>query len=529
MIKKRPLLPKTETTYSGGWVMPAPHAGLEPAKKLRDKLAGRYDEATGFSYPGRDGINAGPDAGEIYDDTAVTAAPEFGSRMRQGVMPNFSEWASFIAGILVGDSDKKDELEKALQPVNRYLFEMINSSNFTVEADECFLDLGLGTMCIRIDEGAYDNPFNARAIPLRSLLFCIGPDGRPDPIYETRKLAINSLKVHWPDAVLPPELFTRSDPYGEIEVVEAWHRDWSDPAALRYRRTVFLPDLDNRVILTEWHDGIGCCPMIAARWSKASGEGWGRGPLFNVLPSLRKVNFAERALLDHTDIALAGIWTMEDDGVVNTATVRLEPGTLIPVAMGSAGLKNVAPGANFDIAQFVLEEARSAIRKALYTEQLGNPNKTPMSATEVEQRMAELARAVGSPFARLIIEFVMPVIMRCVWILLKRGLIKLPKVDGKQVKLIPTSPLAQGQRMERVDNLAKYGGILGQILGPQALNIVIDGTEFAAELAENMRIPPKVNRPPATQKQILAAIAQSQQQPQGAPSDGQAGPGSPAQ
>jgi hypothetical protein len=517
VIKRKPLLlAETGATYSGGWQMPLPHAGLQHATTLRDKVAGRYDETAGFTMPGREGINTGPDQGQIYDDTGVIAVPEFASRIQAGIIPNFSKWANFIAGILIEDADQRDELKKALEQVVEYLFEMLNSSNFAVEANECFMDLALGTMCLELTPGSFDNPFNCRAVVLRALKFCIGPDGRPDPIYETRNLPLSEILVHFPKATLPHELVGQ-DPYAKFDVVEAWHRDWSQPEAIRYRQSVFIPALENRVIFEEWHTGPGCCSKIAARWSKASGEGWGRGPAFNVLPSLRKVNFAEAYLLDHAEMAVAGIWTIDDDGVVNTATVKLEPGTMVPKATGSEGLKNVAPGANFDITQFLLEEARKNIRKALYTEQLGPPEGTPMSATEVQQRMAELARAVGSPFGRLILEFVMPVVTRACRILQDKGLIKMPRVDGKNVKLIATSPLAQAQRFETVDALTKFGAIIQQVFGPQATNVFVDGGEFADELADNMQVPRRVLRPPAQQKQIMEAIAQTASQPQGAP------------
>lgn len=521
MIKPRPLVSAPEEiTYKGGWTMPPPEAGIPHARQLRDKVASRYDEAISYAMPGRDGITAGPDQSEIYDDTAVIATPEFASRIQEGVIPNFSRWGSYIAGILVEDPDQKDQLMKALEQIDIYLFEMINSSNFSVEANECFLDLALGTFCLRIDEGAFDNPFNARAIPLRSLSFCIGPDGRPDPIYEERELTVNSIHVHYPEAVIPKDMFEGDDPYCKIKVVEAWHRDWSQPSQVRYRQSVIVPGKENRAILTEWHQGPGSCPNIIGRWSKASGEGWGRGPLFNILPSVRKVNFAERKLMDHAELAIAGIWTMEDDGIINTSTVKIEPGTLVPTALGSKGLQNVTPGANFDIAGFLLTEARGNIKKALYTEQLGNPNKTPMSAAEVNQRMAELARAVGAPFARLIIEFAMPVIMRCTRILVDKGLIQMPRVDNKRIKLVSTSPLAQAQRFEVIDSLQGYGTTMNQVFGPQATNVFIDGSKFAEELGDAMRVPRSVRRPPAQQKQLLDALTKMAQQGQTPPGGG---------
>lgn len=525
MIRKT-LLKKTEATYRGGWTMPAAHAGLQRARELRDKIASRYDEAISYTMPGRAGINAGPDQSQIYDDTAVIATPEFASRIQQGVIPNFAQWGGYVAGVLVEDGDEKDQLTRALETVDKFRFDIINSSNFGVEANECFLDLSIGTMALRIDEAAGDTPINCRAIPLGDLLFGIGTDGRPDPIYERRKLTLNALHVHYPDARVPADMFAGDNPDVEHEFFEAWHRDWSRPAEHHYRRTLFVPAKENAALLTEWYQGVGSCPMIVGRWSKASGEGWGRGPNFNILPSLRKVNFAERSLLDHTDMQLAGIWTLEDDGVVNASTVRLEPGTMLPVAMGSAGLKNVAPGGDFDVAQYQLEEARAVIRKSLYTEQLGNPNKTPMSATEVNQRMAELARAIGSPFSRIVLEFAMPAIQRIDYILKKKNLIKMPKVGGDTIKLQPASSLAQAHLFEAVEAMDRFAATIQARLGPEMTNVVIDGTAFATELGDALKVSKKIIRPPAKQAEILGVLTQMAAQQQGAaPGGGMGGPG----
>lgn len=488
--------------------LPPPHIGLKQAQIAKDRLATRYDEAISLAMPGRDGLNQGPDQGEIYDDTAMIAVPEFASRIQQGVMPNFSRWASFVAGVLIDDEDTVLALRKQLETVDRYLFEMINSSNFSIEANECFTDLALGTGAIRIDEAATGSPFSCRSVPLRGLLFLIGPDGMPDPVWEMRKMTRASIMIHYPSASLPM-MSAIEDPYFEHTVVECWQRDWSEPAAMKYRQSVYMTDHNNAIIYSDEHEGEGACPYIVFRWSKASGEVWGRGPLFQCLPSVRKCNFIERAVLDHVDVAIGGIWTMEDDGVVNVETVKLATGTIVPVAPGSQGLKNVAAGIQFELPQFALTESRATIKAALYTEQLGNPNKTPMSATEVQQRMNELARAIGSPFVRLILEFLMPAIVRFIRILKDRKLITMPTIDGKQIKLISTSPLSQAQRFEDIDSISKWLELVRNTLGPEAVNIIADGSEVGGELADLFKVPAKLLRPKAQQLQIMQQAAQA--------------------
>ena len=82
-------------------------------------------------------------------------------------------------------------------------------------------------------------------------------------------------------------------------------------------------------------------------------------------------------------MSVSGVYTYEDDGVINPDNISLVPGSLIPVAPGSKGLIPIAAASNFDVAQLILQDMRANIKKALYMEALGRPEGTPMTATEV--------------------------------------------------------------------------------------------------------------------------------------------------
>ena len=86
------------------------------------------------------------------------------------------------------------------------------------------------------------------------------------------------------------------------------------------------------------------------------------------------------------------------------------------------------------------DDMRTNIKRALYNEMLGNPNRTPMSATEVAERMADLSRQIGSAFGRLQAEFVQPVLARIIWILKKQGRINMPVLNGREAKVVSVSP-----------------------------------------------------------------------------------------
>ena len=56
---------------------------------------------------------------------------------------------------------------------------------------------------------------------------------------------------------------------------------------------------------------------------------------------------------------------------------------------------------------------RLNIKRALYNDMLGNPDRTPASATEIAESMADLSRRIGSAFGRLQAEMVQPVLTAC--------------------------------------------------------------------------------------------------------------------
>ena len=211
-------------------------------------------------------------------------------------------------------------------------------------------------------------------------------------------------------------------------------------------------------------------------------------------------------------MAVSGIYTFEDDGVINPDNVQLVPGSLIPVSPGSRGLVPIAGAGDFNVAQLILSDMRQNIKKALYMEALGKPEGTPMSATEVSERMADLSRQIGSSFGRLQSEFVTPLLKRIIRILTKQGRIELPKIDGKEVKVVPRSPLAKAQHQQDVADVTRFNEIIGMTFGPQMLNMIVKQDEVAKYLAEKMNLPEKIIRDAAEQQELANQLQNMAQQ-----------------
>ena len=79
------------------------------------------------------------------------------------------------------------------------------------------------------------------------------------------------------------------------------------------------------------------------------------------------------------------------------------------------------------------------------------------SATEVVERMRELAQNLGSAFGRLINETMIPLVSRILYVMDDRGLIDLPlRVNGLEVKVSPVAPLAMAQNMEEINAVVQF-------------------------------------------------------------------------
>jgi hypothetical protein len=145
-------------------------------------------------------------------------------------------------------------------------------------------------------------------------------------------------------------------------------------------------------------------------------------------------------------------------------------------------------------------------------ETLGRPEGTPMSATEVSERMADLSRQIGSSFGRLQSEFVTPLLRRVIRILSKQGRIAIPKIDNREVTIIAQSPLAQAQHQQDVAVVNNFNAILAQTFGPQILNMIVKQDEVARYLAEKLGLPEKLIRDPQEQQQIIQSLQNMSQQ-----------------
>ena len=486
------------------------------AKAFRENWVPLFEECYEYALPQRESFyyeeHGQRRDDRIFDETAVVGVQEFASRLQTGLVPNFARWADLISGSEV-PPENRESIDNELDEVTEYVFEILQNSNFSQEVHESFMDLAVGTGVLAVEEGDAINPVNFSAIPLPHVVLDVGPDDRIDHVFrERKKIRFSDLEILYPKGKFDEKVKRMMNGEGTTTVLEVVCRDYSIKNEEAYIHYAICMTTET-VLYEQKMRGLGSNPFVCFRWSKCAGEVYGRGPLLNALSAVKTTNLTIELILENAQMQISGIYQMEDDGVINPDTIQLVPGTIIPKAMGSSGLQPINAAGRFDVAQLVLNDMRLNIKRALYNDMLGDPNKTPATATEVAERMADLSRRIGSAFGRLQAELVQPVLQRVIYILKKQGRIEIPTVNGREIKIRSVSPLAQAQANQDISSVARFLELVGGVFGPEMLQMLIDGERTAIHLAKKFGVPESLIRDEEQRKQI-AAIAQQMAQQQ---------------
>lgn len=487
------------------------------AASNRDQWIGLWQDCYDNAFPQRTGFYSTSEGesrtDSIYDGSTVQATSEFASRMQAGLTPSFSKWFEFEAGSEIPE-EQRSEVNRHLQDVGNYVWEILQTSNMNQELHEAYYDLAVGTGTLTVEQGINpaEQPLVFTTLPQSQVVLDVGPFGYIDATYRLRKLKLREIVVIWPSAKIHDDMKAQGEREEEhqFDIIECVYRDWSDRGTERHSYNVISKDPKHILVEGEFK-GDGANPMISFRWSKTAGETYGRGPLLNALPDVKTLNEVVRLSLENAAMSITGMWQADDDGILNPDTIELVPGTIIPRAMNSRGLEPLVPAAQSNVSQFLIQDMRHNIKKAMFNESLGAPEGTPMSATEVHERMADLSRTIGSAYGRLHTELTTPLLRRVVHILKAQGRIEIPMVNGREIKIVNVSPLAQAQHNENVARVGRWLQLLNAGFGPQMTNMVVRAEEAAVYTGQQIGVPEKLIRTDAERAEIAQAIAETQE------------------
>ena len=489
----------------------------DKALTKKEDFRSLYEECYEFALPQRnlyDGYYEGKVGGQkkmnrVFDSTAINSTQRFANRMQSGIFPPQRKWCRLEPGPDIPE-DRKEEAQAALDIYSDKLFASLKQSNFDIAIGEFLLDLSVGTAVMMVQPGDDVNPLNFIPVPQFLVSFEEGANGQVDNVYRRMRLKGESIMRQWPDAIIPDDLQKKIDqkPTEDLEFIEA--------TILDQKRGDFCYHVIHRESKTELvYRRMEESPWIVSRYAKVAGEIYGRGPLITALPDIKTLNKTLELLLKNASLAIAGVYTAADDGVLNPNTVKIIPGAIIPVARNGGpqgeSLKALPRAGDFNVSQIIMNDLRMSIKRILLDESLPPDNMSARSATEVVERMKELSQNLGSAFGRLINETMIPLVTKILRVMDQRGLIDLPlKVNGLEIKVSAVAPLAMAQSMEDVQNVLQYAQIVQQA-GPQA-QMTLKTDAMMDFIAEKLGIPQKIRNTQEERMMMAQQMADAAQQ-----------------
>ncbi|MGB2191022.1 MAG: portal protein [Luminiphilus sp.] len=485
---------------------------FQAAKKQRSTWQTHLRECYEYALPQRNTMtqfSRGQKKNEdIYDSTAVVGTQKFASRLQATLIPPWREWSMLVPGSEIPE-DEHEKIQPVLDDITKIIFDHINHSNFATQAHESFLDLAVSTGVLALEENdTAESALEFHSAPLAEIYPEAGPRGTIETVWREHKVPARHIDRLWPGAQLSETMKKKASerPDEKCSLIEGtiylpkrgyWHQCVLEEASKEY---IFGQDYD-------------VSPWIVFREYVVPGETLGRGRIMQVLPDIKTANKVVEYVLKNAALAISGVYTAADDGVINPYSIRLTPGAIIPVGSNDNANPTLRPldrSGDIQFSALVLDDLRKRINKALFAEPFGEVDSPVRSATEMAIRNQELVQDSGSAFGRMQTEFVEKIIKRAVSILKRAGKIPDIRVDGKEVTIKHTSPLARAQDQDDLVAVNQYLQTVGQ-LGPEVLGLGTKLEEFPGYIGKKLGLDADLLRTEVEREEMAQTAMQAEQ------------------
>lgn len=481
-------------------------------KNIRLLYEPLWEEIAEFIFPRRSGIGYKPTPGQKqtskqYDSTAQHSLNLLAASMHGTLTPSSSIWSSFK---LRDDRlNKMKEVMEWLENCANVMSVARHQSNFNSEIHELYLDLGaFGGGCIFVEERPLLYPgFNG--LQYRSLAnseYCVGEnaEGKVDTLFREFELSARAAIRKFGAENLSEKIIKETDkkPDTKFQFMHCVY-----PKEMEFERAgtkawvSYYIDMDGKQVVGE--GGYYEFPFIVPRWSKSSGEDYGRGPGHTALPDVKTLNKAKEFGLKAWAKDLDPPTFEKDGGVIGS--LKLWPGGR-NIARDKESIWTMDHRIRYDVSQIKEEELRTSIRQIFYSDQLKLQEGPEMTATEVQVRYELMQRLLGPTLGRFEGEGLNPLIEREFGIMMRatsgryQVLPPPPPIMARmgisEIDIEYEGPLAKSQRMGELVRMQRVAGLAGQLAQGFGIEIFdnFDGDEVMRHAAEIEGIPSKVVR-----------------------------------
>lgn len=508
------------------------------AKKILDRLAALVGKRSPYEQDWRDCFDMtfpvrgngfqsatstdtarGKNAARL-DSTGTDSARTLASGLMGGITPANSRWFGLDVG------DETDEERQWLDDAADTIWQNIHAANFDAAGFECCLDVvAAGWFVLFTDlNREVGGGYAFEQWPLAEcFISSTRQDGRADTIYRkycmTAQQAVEHFTKRGGKVSDKLHRMAMDKPYDNVDLVRVIEpRQLYVPGSKLSKNMPFMScdiEIDGKHVILE--QGFEEFPCAVPRWTMIPGSVYAVGPAFDALPDMLELNELVRMEKAAADLAIAGMWIAEDDGVLNPKTVKVGPRKII-VANSVDSMKPLKSGSDFNYAESKIARLQASIRKILMADQLQAQDGPAMTATEVHVRVALIRQLLGPVYGRLQAEYLQPMITRCFGIAYRAGVLgQAPEsLAGRNYSIRYISPLARSQKLEEVTAIDQFieGAAAAAAIDPTVMDNV-DLDEAQRIRGEALGVPSAVIRSKAdvsARREQRAQEAQAAQQ-----------------
>lgn len=457
---------------------------------------------------------------DLFDSTASESVQLLVASIMSGVTPSNSLWFK-------AEPDGMDELSEMteskrwLDDVCQFMWRNIHAANFDSEAPETVTDVavaGWGVLYVDIDrESGGGYVFESWAIG-NCFIGSTRSDGLIDTIYREHEMTAEAMVNTYGEnnchhSVVEAAGRAPDQRFKLLHVISPRKPKGSAQLNKSMPFASYHVDIANKHMLKE--SGYHEFPCSVPRMRRIPNSVYGNGQMSVALPDAKSANKLMQKTLEAADMAIAGMWIAQDDGVLNPHTVRIGPRKII-VANSIDSMKRLDDGANFQVAEYLLTGLQGGIRKKLMADQLPPIGTQQMTATEINTRVEIIRQMLGPLYGRFQAEYLLSVLDRCFGLALRAGALGQPpqELQGRNLSFKFVSPMARSQQMEEVYATEQYIQSVGAIAAID--KTVLDNINFdaAAQIIGNRRgVPADIIRT-ADEVAEVRQIRQQQEQAQ---------------
>jgi hypothetical protein len=432
-------------------------------KAARASFDSVYQDLADFILPTRHNVLAKRTPGQrqterLFDSTAPDSANRLAAFVSGSLTNMAIQWFSLKMSDEELNADRDTQLW--LEVCAQRIYNAFRASNFTTESQEMYLDLAVfGTGCFLVEERKRDDQvgfggFLFRTDQVASYVISENPEGVVDTVMRTYKLSLAAAVKKFGLQTLSQasqEKLIRT-PFEKIEILHVVQPRFVVKAGKMAANMPFESyecELERKHPLAE--GGYEEQPFLVVRWSKTSGEDYGRGPGHTALPDIMTLNKADELTLRGWGKIIDPPLLAREDGVIGR--IRTQP-SAITVVRDLDALKPMDQGGRWDVNAALTADRRESIKRMFFADQLQLPDKTIFTATEVERRIELMQQVLGPTVGRLEYEFLNPLISRCFKLMMRAGALPDPPQVVKdyvaqthvEIGVQYEGPLARAQR-----------------------------------------------------------------------------------